>query len=88
MTAELAGSLNLPEDTQGVLVQEVTPDSPAEKANLQAQDVITALDGEAVSDVQALREMLQQHQAGDEVTLTVLRNGDELQVKVTLAERS
>ena len=35
MTAELAGSLNLPEDTQGVLVQEVTPDSPADKANLQ-----------------------------------------------------
>jgi S1-C subfamily serine protease len=66
----------------------VTPDSPADKANLQAQDVITALDGEAVSDVQALREMLQQHQAGDEVTLTILRNGDELQVKVTLAERS
>ena len=88
MTAELAGSLNLPEDTQGVLVQEVTPDSPADKANLQAQDVITALDGETVSDVQALRELLQQHQAGDEVTLTVLRNGEELQVKVTLAERS
>jgi len=32
--------------------------------------------------------MIQQHQAGDEVTLTILRNGEEMQVKVTLAGRS
>jgi serine protease Do len=88
MTADLASSLNLPQDTKGVLVQEVTQDSPADKANLKTQDVITALDGNAVSDVQGLRDMIQQHQAGDEVTLTILRNGEELQVKVTLAERS
>jgi S1-C subfamily serine protease len=88
MTAELAGSLNLPEDTSGVLVQEVTQDSPADKANLQSNDVITALDGQAVSDVQGLRDMIQQHQAGDEVTLTILRNGEEMQVVVTLADRS
>ena len=88
MTAELASSLNLPQDTSGVLVQEVTQDSPADKANLQSNDVITALDGQAVSDVQGLRDMIQQHQAGDEVTLTILRNGAEMQVKVTLADRS
>ena len=88
LTAELASSLNLPQDTSGVLVQEVTQDSPADKANLQSNDVITALDGQAVSDVQGLRDMLQQHQAGDEVTLSILRNGAEMQVKVTLADRS
>jgi serine protease Do len=88
MTAALASSLNLPQDTQGVMVQEVTKDGPADKAGLIAQDVITALDGNAVSDVQGLRNMIQQHQAGDEVTLTILRNGEELQVKVTLAGQS
>ena len=85
MTAELARSLDLPEDTQGVLVQEVTADSPADDANLQTGDIITALDREAVEDVQGLRDMIQQHQAGDEVTLTILRDGEEMQVQVTLA---
>lgn len=88
LTAELATSLNLPEDTLGVLVQEVSPGSPAESAALQNNDVITALDGQAVQDVEGLRQLIQQHQAGDDVTLTILRNGDEMQVKVTLADRS
>jgi len=52
MTPELASSLNLPQDTNGVLIEEVTADSPAAKANLQKNDVVTALDGQAVSDVQ------------------------------------
>ena len=88
LTAELAHSLDLPEITRGVLVQEVTSKSPADKANLQTDDVITALDGQTVEDVQGLRQLIQQHQAGEEVTLTILRNGDEMQVKVTLADRS
>ena len=50
--------------------------------------MITALDGQTVEDVQGLRQLIQQHQAGEEVTLTILRNGDEMQVKVTLADRS
>jgi S1-C subfamily serine protease len=88
LTAELASSLDLPQDTRGVMVQEVMADSPADHANLQKDDVITALDGDTVSEVQELRELIQQHEAGDEVTLTILRNADEIEVKVNLADRS
>jgi S1-C subfamily serine protease len=88
LTAELARSLDLPEDTRGVLVQEVSEGTPADEANLQENDVITKLDGQAIEDVQGLRDLLQQHQAGDVVTLTILRNGEEMEVQVTLAERS
>jgi S1-C subfamily serine protease len=72
----------------GVVVQHIVEDSPAQAAGLEAGDVITTLDGEAVESAQALTESIAAHAPGDEVTLTVVRlsSGDERQVVVTLAE--
>lgn len=74
-------------DLAGVIVQHVIEDSPAEAAGLEAGDVITALDGEAVESAQVLTELIAAHSPGDQVTLTVVRlsNGDERQVVATLA---
>ena len=88
LTPELAQSLDLPQDQAGVLVQEVQADTPADRGGIEVNDVITALDGKDVIDVETLREMLQKHQAGDEVTLTILRDGKQIEITVTLAERS
>jgi len=88
LTPELTQSLDLPEDQTGVLVQEVQADTPADRGGIEVNDIITALDGKDVKDVETLREMLQKHQAGDEVTLTILRDGEQMEITVTLAERS
>jgi len=80
--------MNLSEDQRGVLVQEVQPESPADRARLAIDDVITALDGDDVENVEQLRALLQEHQAGDEVTLSILRDGEQMEITITLAERS
>ncbi len=102
VTPEIASAMNLPADQQGVLVEEVEPGSPAEKAGLQAGtkrldlngqsvtvggDVIIRLDGKSVSQVSDLRNLLSHYQSGQEVTLTILRNGQQQDVQVTLANR-
>lgn len=71
----------------GVLIEEVTADSPAEDAGLKAGDIILAVDDTAMESVAQLVETIQSYAAGDTVTLTVLTDGDETSVEVTLAER-
>jgi len=81
---------------RGVIIREIVPGSSAEEAGLVAAglgddgqfrlgDVILAVDGELVDGFLELADELNRHQVGDEVTLTVARNGDERrQVRVTL----
>lgn len=88
LTANLAGTLNLPADTQGVVVTSVVPGSPAEQAGLRPDDVITAVDGQAVTSVQELRSSLQQAGPGAQVQLTLIRSGHQQQVTVTLAAQA
>jgi S1-C subfamily serine protease len=99
MAPQLAQAMNLPANTQGVLVEQVQSGSAAQKAGLHAGtqqvnvngttfnvggDVIIALDGQAITGVQDLRAALQQTQSGQQVALTILRNGAQRDVNVTL----
>lgn len=68
----------------GVVVEWVFAGSPAEKAGLEAQDVLVSLDGEAVGGIQHLRRLLRGKKAGEELTLRVLRGGRPLDLRVTL----
>jgi S1-C subfamily serine protease len=79
----------------GALILRVRPDSPADKAGLrpttrdeegriQLGDVITAVDGRPVKKVNDLFTELQKHKVSDTVTLTVQRQGRDMEVKVTL----
>jgi serine protease Do len=70
--------------TTGVLVGQVVPGSPAEKAGLQADDVITAVDNQQLKEDSDLGKFLNTHKPGDQVTLTVLRGNQSGNVKVTL----
>jgi S1-C subfamily serine protease len=61
--------------------------SPAEKAGLKENDVITAVDGTGVDATHPLVGLLAAHKSGETITLTVQRGSESLQVPVTLATR-
>jgi serine protease Do len=85
LTAELAKSFRL-DNTNGVLVALVEPRSPAEKAGLQAGDVILSFNGNPVQNANELPRVVAATKPGTTVTLEVWRSGSKRQVKATLAE--
>jgi S1-C subfamily serine protease len=70
----------------GVVVYRVQSGSGADRAGLRQGDVITALNGNAISDPNTFRNMIAGIAPGTEVTLTVKRDGSERQVRATLGE--
>ena len=71
---------------EGVAIQSVTEDSPAEEAGLMAGDIITAVDGEAL-DSDALVDLVGASQVGDTLTMDIYRQGETLQISVTVGEQ-
>ena len=71
-------------DSCGVRIVEVVPNSPASAAQLQADDVVVALDGVATPEIRGLRLGIEGHVPGDKVKLTIQRAGTQLDVTVTL----
>ncbi|MER3452521.1 MAG: protease DO family protein [Acidimicrobiia bacterium] len=72
---------------RGALVVGVEPGSPAENAGIRGGDVIVAFDGDRVETADDLVAATRRHKAGDRVTLTVRRGGEERRVEVTLGSR-
>lgn len=70
--------------TVGAEVRAVTAGSAAEAAGLQKGDLITGIDARTVQDAEELTAAVRDHPSGDTVTFTLLRSGQEHQVKVTL----
>ena len=58
--------------------------SPAEKAGLQAYDVIYEMDGTTVDTIIDLRKVLYNHQVGDEITIKYYREGKQASTKIKL----
>ncbi|WP_026375865.1 DegQ family serine endoprotease [Aestuariibacter salexigens] len=83
--AGLAEAMNA-EVNIGAFVSEVTPDSAADKAGLQAGDIITAVNGNKLSGFQELRAKVASLGAGAEITVEVLRQGERLELDVTLGD--
>jgi len=81
----LVEALKLP-GPDGVLVADVTPDSPAHKAGLKREDVVLGVDGRKVDSAALLRNLVAFKGAGVEVTLTLLRRGTEKSISVKLGE--
>jgi membrane-associated protease RseP (regulator of RpoE activity) len=69
-----------------VLVTEVVPETPAAKAGLESGDVITSVNGKAVSDPDMLRETIRASGVGKQVDLQVMRGGEKKEIKATLEE--
>lgn len=101
LTSEIATEMGLAQDQNGLLIEQVEAGSPADTAGLQGSfvpvlingqrvliggDVITAVNGQAVTTSEELRNIIQGSSAGQEITLSILRDGQSLEVKATLAE--
>ncbi|GAA4392157.1 hypothetical protein GCM10023153_10880 [Ornithinibacter aureus] len=71
----------------GAEITSVGADTPASEAGLQVGDVVTAVGGERVESALSLVAHIRERNAGDEVTLTVLRDGRTIDVKTTLAAK-
>jgi Do/DeqQ family serine protease len=83
LTSDLAAALNL-KDVRGVLITSIEPGSAAARAGLRPQDIVTAINGVPVNDPNTLRNRIASTPPGTEVTLNILRNGREQQVRVRL----
>jgi S1-C subfamily serine protease len=78
---------------KGLIIQQVEPGSPAEKAGLHSAtavglrtiaDVITAIDGKKIASLADLRDVLRDHKPGDVVDVEVLRDGKQMHTSVKL----
>ncbi len=83
--AYLGVSLGEPVE-DGIPLIEIVEGSPAAEAGLQVDDVITAVNGQAVSTAQEVQRLIRGMDAGDDVTITVVRGGETLEIGATLAE--
>lgn len=81
----LARALDLPE-ARGVIVSEALSDSPAEEAGIQTEDVIIAFNGRAIESSSDFRRKVAEKMPGTEITLTIIRDGEEMELEVTLGE--
>ena len=72
------------ENPQGALIQQVEKDRPADAAGIVRGDIIVAVDGKEIKTSQDLRFSISQLKSGESVPLTLLRNGKEVAVTVTL----
>src|SRR5580658_9424445 len=73
-------------DSQGIVVGDVTPHSPASEAGIKTGDIILEVNGKSVTDSNQLRMSISMMQPGTELKLKTLRNGTERDATVKLAE--
>jgi S1-C subfamily serine protease len=68
----------------GAAITAIEPGSPADEAGLTTDDVVTEVDGSGVSSMIDLAAAIRTRQPGDELVLTVVRDGAEREVRVVL----
>jgi 2-alkenal reductase len=98
LTADINKEMNLSDNQTGVLVEQVQPGSPADKAGLKGSfkpvlinnqrvlvggDVITAMNGNPINDFNDLQTFMQSAQPGQQVQVTILRDGKEQTLNIT-----
>ncbi len=86
VTPDLAEGLKLPR-SHGVLLEDVTPGSSADKAGLKVGDLVTDIGGKPVGDVKQFATQLFTYKIGEVAPIGIVRDGKEVTVNVTVAER-
>ncbi len=93
INTEIARSAQLPVEKGALVYRGANPaevpvvsGSPADKAGIQENDIITQINGQDISETTSLVSLLQKYKPGDTVVLTVLRKGESIKVNVTLDE--
>jgi len=93
LTKAIATSLKLNVENGALLVGSaslpaVASNSPAAKAGLKENDVITKIDNQAITEIAPLSRIIRKYNPGDKVTLTVIRGGKTITAELTLGELS
>lgn len=86
VSADTVKELKLREE-RGVLIRDVREDSPASKAGLKARDVIVGFNGQRVEGLAQFSRLLRETPTGRPVSLSVIRDGREQEIKATLGSR-
>jgi S1-C subfamily serine protease len=101
ITPEIAHALNLPV-TQGVLIERVLSGGPADDAGIKGAtgqatisgqtfpvggDIITKVDGKAITGMDEVVSAVNDHKPGDEITLTIFSDGQQKDVSIKLGDR-
>lgn len=71
----------------GIYVEEVTKNSSAENSSIKKGDIITKIDGKEINKMNELKEYIYTKNPGDEINLTILRNKNTIETKVTLTKK-
>ncbi len=87
LTPEMAESFEIPRDTKGLVITNLVPGGPALKSGLKREDVITGINGEAISSRDDLRLKVAQLSPGTKVAVDYLRKGKPGKTEVVLAQR-
>ena len=87
VNSEMAEELEL-ETQRGAIIGRILEDSPAAKAGFQRKDVIVAVDDEAIMNVKHLRHVIAMAKPHSKVSVTAMREGEKLDIPVTLGERT
>jgi serine protease Do len=85
LTEDLARSFNYA-DTQGALVGQIEPDSPADKAGLKQGDIIVKVGDSKIKDINQLRNLVASFSPGDKVDIDLVRSGRKETVTVKVGE--
>jgi serine protease Do len=86
ITPALAAGLRLPQDW-GVVLADITPDGPADKAGLQVGDIVLSLNGRTIVNARQLDVNLFRYTVGQKIQLQVLRGGQKLTYPVSVVQR-
>jgi serine protease Do/serine protease DegQ len=86
LTPDVAEQVHLPGDAKGVIITEVTPDGPAEKAGVKLGDVILRVNGKEIESRDELRLTIAQMRPGSKASIDLSRDGKPVSVDVTLTQ--
>jgi S1-C subfamily serine protease len=88
LTPRAAAALGLPAQTQGILISQVVTGSAAAQAGLRQNDVVTKINDQQIDGSHPISSILLRTRPGDKVKLTIIRDGKQQSVDVTLGRQS
>jgi len=88
LTPRAAAALSLPAQTQGIIISQILPGSPAAQAGLKVNDVIEKINDQQIDGAHPISSILLHTRPGDKVKLTIIRDGKQQTVDLTLGRQS
>ncbi|MCF6464428.1 serine protease HtrA [Clostridium sp. Cult2] len=71
---------------KGVIIEEIPPNTPADRAGLRPGDIIVKIDNQEIESINQIRKILYKYKKGDKAKLTIIRSGKEIIVDIVFTE--